>query len=176
MESDEELMTFVARGDERALSTLVERHAGRMHAHLVRMTGSGEDAEDLLQETWLRVARAARSFHPGRSVRPWLFGIASNLARDLHRRRAVRRRLASEVSRDAEPAAVGAAVRPLETLALRDRVGRLPDRLREVLWLRYYEDLSEAEMAEALGIPRGTVKSRLHGAIRELKRGWGDAS
>ena len=172
MESDEELMACVARGDERALSTLVERHAGRMHAHLVRMTGNGEDAEDLLQETWLRVARAARSFDPSRTVRPWLFGIASNLARDLHRRRAVRRRLASEVGRQVEPA----PGRPLETLALRDRVGRLPDRLREVLWLRYYEDLSEEEMADALGIPRGTVKSRLHGAIRELKRGWEDPS
>ncbi len=170
MESDEELMTFVARGDERALGALVERHSGRMHAHLVRMTGSGEDAEDLLQETWLRVARAARSFDPGRAVRPWLFGIASNLARDLHRRRAVRRRLASEARGACEPV----TPRPFETLALRDRVGRLPDRLREVLWLRYYEDLSEAEMAEALGIPRGTVKSRLHGAIRELKRGWED--
>lgn len=170
MESDEELMTFVARGDERALGTLVERHAGRMHAHLVRMTGSREDAEDLLQETWLRVARAARGFDPGRTVRPWLFGIASNLARDLHRRRAIRRRVATE----ADPAGNAPAVPPLETFALRDRVGRLPDRLREVLWLRYYEDLSEAEMADALGIPRGTVKSRLHGAIRELKRGWED--
>lgn len=172
MESDEELMASVARGDERALSTLVERYAGRMHAHLVRMTGSGEDAEDLLQETWLRVARAARGFEHGRSVRPWLFGIASNLARDLYRRRAVRRRLASEARSECQPS----APRPLESLELRDRVGRLPDRLREVLWLRYYEDLSEAEMAEALGIPRGTVKSRLHGAIRELKRGWEDAS
>lgn len=172
MESDEELMASIARGDERALSILVERHAGRMHAHLVRMTGNGEDAEDLLQETWLRVARAARSFDPSRTVRPWLFGIASNLARDLHRRRAVRRRLATEIRREVEPE----PVRPFETLALRDRVGRLPDRLREVLWLRYYEDLSEEEMADALGIPRGTVKSRLHGAIRELKRGWEEPS
>lgn len=60
----------------------------------------------------------------------------------------------------------------METIALRDRVRRLPDRLREILWLRFYEGFTEAEMAEALGIPRGTVKSRLHGAIRELKRGW----
>ncbi len=172
MESDEELMASVARGDERALSTLVERYAGRMHAHLVRMTGHEEDAEDLLQETWLRVARAARGFEQGRAVRPWLFGIASNLARDLYRRRAVRTRLAGTVRSECEPA----AFRPPESSTLRDRVARLPDRLREVLWLRYYEDLSEAEMAEALGIPRGTVKSRLHGAIRELKRCWEDAS
>jgi RNA polymerase sigma-70 factor (ECF subfamily) len=172
MESDEELMTCIARGDERALGTLVERHAGPTHAHLVRMTGNRDDAEDLLQETWLRVARAARSFDPARTVRPWLLGIASNLARDLHRRRAVRRRAASEVPPVQQPA----KDRRFETLALRERVGQLPDRLREVLWLRYYEDLDEAEMAEALGIPRGTVKSRLHGAIRELKRDWEDPS
>lgn len=172
MESDEELMAAVARGDEHALGTLVDRHAGRMHAHLTRMTGSVDDADDLLQETWLRVARGARSFQTGRSVRPWLFGIASNLARDLHRRRAVRVRVASEVASEARADQAPPTGRPLESVALRERVARLPDRLREVLWLRYFEDLSEAEMAAALGVPRGTVKSRLHGAIRELKRGW----
>ncbi|MCL4683891.1 RNA polymerase sigma factor [Myxococcota bacterium] len=168
MESDEELMAAVARGDERALGILVERHTPRLHAHLTRMTGSGDDAEDLLQETWLRVARGARSFQEGRPVRPWLFGIASNLARDFHRRRSVRR----HVRHDASPGQTPPGARPLETIALRDRVRRLPDRLREILWLRFYEGFTEAEMAEALGIPRGTVKSRLHGAIRELKRGW----
>ena len=56
--------------------------------------------------------------------------------------------------------------------AAQRRLVRLPDRLREVLVLRFYDDLDEAEMAEALGIPKGTVKSRLHGAIRELRRGW----
>jgi RNA polymerase sigma-70 factor (ECF subfamily) len=55
---------------------------------------------------------------------------------------------------------------------LRDRLARLPERQREVLVLRYYDGLDEAEMAEALGVPRGTVKSRLHGAIRALRQGW----
>jgi RNA polymerase sigma-70 factor (ECF subfamily) len=168
MESDEELMAAVARGDERALGILVERRSPRIHAHLARMTGSPDDAEDLLQETWLRVARGARGYQEGRPVRPWLFGIASNLARDLHRRRAVRR----QASGTARPDRARPSVRPFEAIALRDRVQRLPDRLREVLWLRFYEEFSEAEIADALGVPRGTVKSRLHGAIRELKRGW----
>jgi RNA polymerase sigma-70 factor (ECF subfamily) len=170
MESDEELMESVARGDERALGTLVGRHGVRLHAHLARVMGSADDADDLLQETWVRVARSARTYQAGRPVRPWLLGIASNLARDLRRRRAVRIRaglVAPEASREAP------GVRPFERLALRDRVARLPDRLREVVLLRFFEDLSEAEMADALGVPRGTVKSRLHGAIRELKRGWG---
>jgi RNA polymerase sigma factor (sigma-70 family) len=171
MESDEELMAAVARGDERALGSLVERHGPRIHAHLARLAGSVEDADDLLQETWVRVARGARSYETGRPVRPWLFGIASNLARDLHRRRAVRRRA---IRASAEPERPAPAVRPFEQLALRERVARLPDRFREVVLLRFYQEMSEAEMAETLGVPRGTVKSRLHGAIRELKRGWED--
>jgi RNA polymerase sigma-70 factor (ECF subfamily) len=172
MESDEELMDAVARGDERALGALVERHAAGLHAHLVRSCGSRDDAEDLLQETWVRVARGARTYRAGRPVRPWLHGIAANLANDLWRRRAVRRRLLREAP--PEPPARGLAA--LDGLALRERVARLPERSREVLWLRFYAGLDEAEMAEALAIPRGTVKSRLHGAIRALRDGWEDAS
>lgn len=167
MESDEELMAAVARGDERALGALVDRHAARIHAHLVRVCGSRDDADDLLQETWLRVARGARTWRPDRPVRPWLYGIASHLATDLQRRRAVRRRAVAEGVHEPPPPGYG----PLEGLALRERLARLPERLREVLWLRYYAGLDEAEMAAALGIPRGTVKSRLHGAIRALKDG-----
>jgi len=169
MESDEELMAGVARGEERALAMLVERHAARLHAFLVRVAGSRDDADDLLQETWVRVARGAPSFDVRRRARPWLYGIAANLARDLARRRSVRRR-AAELERSVPPEPP--RFRPLERLELRDRLARLPDRLREVLVLRFFDDLDEAEMAEALGIPKGTVKSRLHGAIRELRRGW----
>jgi RNA polymerase sigma-70 factor (ECF subfamily) len=170
MESDEELMAAVARGDERALGALVDRHAGRIHAHLVRVCGSRDDADDLLQETWVRVARGARTYRSERPVRPWLYGIASHLASDLRRRRAVRARAGAEAAADPPPRALG----PLDGLALRERLARLPDRLREVVWLRYYAGLDEAEMAEALAIPRGTVKSRLHGAMRLLRQGWED--
>ena len=163
-------MAAVARGDERALGALVDRHAVRLHAHLVRACGSRDDADDLLQETWVRVARGARTYRTGRPVRPWLYGIASNLANDWWRRRAVRARAAA--SAPAEPAPRGPE--PAETLALRERVARLPERQREVVWLRYFAGLDEGEMAEALGIPRGTVKSRLHGAIRALQDGWED--
>ena len=161
-------MEAVARGDERALASLIERYAARIHAHLRRMTGDRDDADDLLQDTWVRVARGARRFDAGRRVRPWLYGIASNLARDLHRRRQVRTRAALAERTPEGPSP------PFERIDLRERLARLPDRLREVVLLRYYGDLDEAEMAAALGVPRGTVKSRLHGAIRELKRGFGD--
>jgi RNA polymerase sigma-70 factor (ECF subfamily) len=171
MESDEELMAAVARGDERALGALIDRHAARLHGFLVRVAGDRDDADDLLQETWIRVARGARTFDVARRVRPWLYGIAANLARDLHRRRAVRARAARE-ERSAAATAPAPAFRPVDGMDLRARLARLPDRLREALVLRFYEGLDEAEMAEALGIPKGTVKSRVHGAIRELRRGW----
>lgn len=164
-------MGAVARGDERALGVLVERHAAGLHAHLVRACGSRDDADDLLQETWVRVARSARTYRTGRPVRPWLHGIAANPANDLWRRRTVHRRLARAAP--SEPPARD--LEASEGLALRERVTRLPERLREVLWLRFYAGLDEAEMAEALVIPRGTVKSRLHGAIRALREGWEDA-
>jgi RNA polymerase sigma-70 factor (ECF subfamily) len=168
MESDEELMAAIARGEERALAALVGRYAERLHAFLVRVTGSRDDADDLLQDAWIRVARGAPTFDPRRRARPWLYGIAANLARDLQRRRGVRLRAAHELRSDPPPP----VVRPLDRIDLRERLARLPERLREVLVLRFYGDLDEAEMAEALGIPKGTVKSRLHGAIRELRRGW----
>jgi RNA polymerase sigma-70 factor (ECF subfamily) len=65
-----------------------------------------------------------------------------------------------------------ATIRTVERIDMRERLARLPERLREVLVLRYFDGLDEAEMAVALGIPRGTVKSRLHGALRALRDGW----
>ena len=171
MESDEELMRAVAHGDERALASLVERYAARIHAFLTRVTGDRDDADDLLQDAWMRVARGARGIDAARQVRPWLYGIAANLARDLHRRRAVRLRAAREGDVAAiEPGAT--TIRTVERIDMRERLARLPERLREVLVLRYFDGLDEAEMAVALGIPRGTVKSRLHWALRALRDEW----
>ncbi len=170
MASDEELMRGVGQGDERALASLVERYAARIHAFLTRVTGDRDDADDLLQDTWMRVARGARGFDAARRVRPWLYGIATNLARDLHRRRAVRVRAVEHGNVGADEAAT--VFRPVDRIDMRERLAQLPERLREVLVLRYFDGLDEAEMADALGIPRGTVKSRLHGALRELRQKW----
>ncbi len=159
-------MTAVAaRADERALATLVDRHGERLYAFLARTTGDPVEAEDLVQETWIRIARAAPRFDPRRRFRPWAYGIAANLARDLHRRRRVRRERTPEPATDPAPTTPG----PVERLDLRERLARLPGRLHEVIVLRYVEGFDEAETAAALGIPRGTVKSRLHAALRALR-------
>jgi RNA polymerase sigma-70 factor (ECF subfamily) len=167
MHSDEELMSAVAGGDEAALAMLIGRHAPRLRAYLFRHSGNREDADDLLQETWVRVARSARRFDPTRRFRSWLYGIATNLARDLFRRRATSERALRELAMRPR---VEPEVGPIDSSLLRERITRLPERMRAVLLLRYFEGMNEAEMAETLGIPRGTVKSRLHAALCELRR------
>jgi RNA polymerase sigma factor (sigma-70 family) len=164
--SDEELMSAVARGDEAALGMLVGRHAARLRAYLLRYSSNPEDADDLLQEAWVRVARSARRYDAKRPFRSWLYGIATNLARDLFRRRATRERAQGELAMQPR---MEAELGPIERSDLLERIARLPENRRAVLHLRYFEGMNEAEMAEVLGIPRGTVKSRLHAAMRELR-------
>lgn len=166
MLSDEALVAAVARGDEHALEVLCRRWESPLHRLIWRQTG-GRDVDDLHQETWLRVVRAAGRFDPGRRFSTWLFRIALNLCRDWHRRRPpdpIDPAVAGEGEGGADPAgAVGAALDAERLLAA------LSEAQREVVVLRYYQDLSEADVAEVLGVPVGTVKSRFHGAMARLK-------
>jgi len=149
----------------------LERYQAPLYGFLRRRVGDAW-ADDLFQESWLRVSRSRQRFDPRRRFSTWLFQIANNLCRDRWRREAVERRTLEGVRREAREA-------PLEAdaagaLSLRQematRIAALPERLREVLVLRYYQELSEKEAAQVLGIPRGTVKSRLHAALGALRR------
>jgi RNA polymerase sigma-70 factor (ECF subfamily) len=166
--SDEELMARLQAGDERALEQLMQRYQGPLYGFLSRRVGSA--ADDVFQETWIRIVRARERFDTERRFAAWLYQIANNLCRDRYRRvDAMRRavdsfRVEDETLRDApESPALP------ERDAMRERVLALPDRLREVLVLRYYEDLGEEEMSRVLGVPRGTIKSRLHAAVKALR-------
>jgi RNA polymerase sigma-70 factor (ECF subfamily) len=170
MRSDEDLMAAVASGDEAALAALIDRYAASVHAYLFRHSGNREDADDLLQETWVRVARSAKRFDTARRFRSWIYGIATHLARDLFRRRMTKERVLRTLAMN--PPATP-AVDSADRGELRGRIAELPENMRAVLLLRYYEGMTEAEMADALEIPRGTVKSRLHAALRELRAGYG---
>src|SRR5881409_1366472 len=148
MATDEELIAAVASGDGRGLEELCRRWERPLYQLIARHTGA-RDVEDLYQETWLRVVRAARRFDPARRFSTWLFQIAVNLCRDWQRR---------PPPEPVDPAAVDAH-RLLATL---------PEAQRSAVILRYYHDLPEEEVAAILGCPRGTVKSRLHHAMRRL--------
>jgi len=162
MATDEELIAAVASGDGRRLEELCRRWERPLYQLIARHTG-GRDVEDLYQETWLRVVRAARRFDPARRFSTWLFQIAVNLCRDWQRRPPPDPvDPAAAEARAGTPAATDAALDARRLLAA------LPEAQRSAVILRYYHDLSEEEIAAALGCPRGTVKSRLHHAMRRL--------
>ncbi len=137
----------------------------------LRLTRVPADAEDLVQETYLRAFRAADSFRPGTNMRAWLFTILHNTARNRLRDRArdaVSVVDSEVVERAAEGPARGPAVTP-ETLLLRETmtpelqqaIDSLPEAFRQAVWLRDVEEFSYAEIAEMLSIPVGTVMSRI---------------
>ena len=169
MPSDEHLMKKVVKGDGEALSVLMKRYSNRLYGHLFRSTRSQQDAEDLLQDTWIRVATKAKSFDPHRSFRPWVFGIASNLVRDLFRRRERQNRTLSDAAIHSKLAQPEPDLEHREAEIL-DHVKELPERMRQIVLLRFFEGLSIAEVAESLGVAQGTVKSRLHTAVVRLRK------
>jgi RNA polymerase sigma-70 factor (ECF subfamily) len=173
--SDEELMARLQAGDERALAQLMQRYQAPLYGFLSRRVGSA--ADDLFQETWIRIVRARERFDTERRFAAWLYQIANNLCRDRYRRVDAMRRAVDSFRVEDETLRETAAAPALPAGdAMRERVLALPDRLREVLVLRYYEDLGEEEMANVLGVPRGTIKSRLHAAVRALRESLADAS
>jgi RNA polymerase sigma-70 factor (ECF subfamily) len=175
MESDEELMRALARGEEAALSSLLSRHGPPLHAYLVRLCGDPAEAEDLAQESWMRVVRGAPVFDPSRPFRSWAWGIATNVARDRFRRLRARGGVHAPLNHN-HPASGTADGPSIARHDLRGRLAELPERLRQALVLRYYEGMSEPEIADTLGIARGTVKSRLHTAVTVLRRSLGGVS
>ena len=161
MQTDEALAARLVDGDELALRELLRRYEQRLARFLHRQT-AGRDVEDLYQETWLRVVRHADRFDTTRRFSTWLFQIAVNLCRDWQRRPPPEPRALDDEPAAAELERSDAALDAAQLLA------RLPEAQREVVVLRYYQDLSEDEVAEILDIPKGTVKSRMHQAIARL--------
>jgi RNA polymerase sigma-70 factor (ECF subfamily) len=173
--SDErELVLRAQRGDERAFETLVQAHWEIAFRLAYLITRNAADAEDVAQEAFVKAWRALDGFRSTRPLRPWLLRIVANEARN--RRRSAGRRAqlalrahAARISGDAAPSPEELAVAADERTRLLDRLERLPDQARLVLALRYLLDLSETETAAALGVRRGTVKSRTARALDRLR-------
>ncbi len=175
MLTDEQLASAIAHGSGDALTTLVERHHNALVGYLYRVTGGDRAlAQDLTQETFLRLLRTISHYEYPRPFKPWLYAIATNLARD-HYKRADTQHTFDDIDdtlpfADHEPAQLEDSLfMDAEMRRTARALNDLPDFQREVVTLRYQQELSLAEIAEALNIPVGTVKSRLSIGLRRLR-------
>jgi len=174
--ADDELVARARAGDDDAYAALVARHRDVAFRTAWLITGTAADAEDTAQEAFIKAHRALARFRSGEPFRPWLLQIVANDARNRRRSagrreqlavRAAADRPASDVAPSPEAAVLAAERRD----ALLAGLGRLGEDDRLVIGLRYFLDLGEAEMAAAIGVPRGTVKSRLSRALGRLRLG-----
>ncbi len=187
MDTDHDLMVRIRSRDEKAFEELHQRYSTDLVRHLQRMVRDRGAAEDLLQELFLRVWSHSAQWS-GSSLLSWLYRIATNLA--LNHIRTVRRRRQQpleasgldleEDESDVPVWLVDAAALGADTLLerkevrdrLQDLVDDLPEDKREVMRLIYDAQMEVKEVAQELGIPPGTVKSRLHYGRREIGRRW----
>jgi RNA polymerase sigma-70 factor (ECF subfamily) len=175
----QELARGLSRRDPELLDHLIERYQFRLYRYLVFLTGSRETAEDLFQETWLRVLEKGGQYDGKSKFEPWLFRIARNLAFD----RARRKPLASldgalespngSAPRELEAAdaisAFDLVSRSEQQASLSSALAKLPAAYREVLTLRFQEELALEEIAAVVGAPLSTVKSRLYRGLEAMR-------
>ena len=175
-----------AEGDASAFEVLVHRYETELFNYLRRYLGSAEMAEDVFQATFLQVHLKQEQFEEGRRFRPWLYTIATNQAIDAQRRNR-RHRMVSLDQRTGGEDEVGSIVEMLAGAGrtadeqmeddeardwVRAAVAELPEPLRGALMLVYHQGMKYREAADVLGIPVGTVKSRLHAALLRLNESW----
>ncbi len=181
--SDETLMRRAQAGDREAFDLIVRRHKNRVYNVVFRYVGNHEDTQDIVQEVFVRAYRGRAGYREQARVTTWLHTIAANLARNRLRDQSRKGRdKGGSLDRLAEdaPAAAQTALKTEHSprqaaeygeleAALRACLERLPEIFRMAFVLRTYEELDYDELAEALDVPRGTVKSRLNGARGRLR-------
>ncbi|MFO0944639.1 MAG: RNA polymerase sigma factor [Planctomycetota bacterium] len=188
MLSDESLMRAYQQGNQSSLGVLIRRYERELFSYLRRMLPDTPLAEDVFQNTFLQIHLKRHLYEAGRPFRPWLYTVATNQAIDALRRNQRHQRASLDAERDS--GSRGSVGTLLETLAseqdepdvvadrkekrslVRSAVDRLSEHLRPVVVLSYYQGMKYKEIASVLGIPVGTVKSRLHAAVRRLAEEW----
>lgn len=174
---DSRLVEQARQGDAAAFGHLVERYQDVAFRVAYLIVGDAAEAEDIAQDAFVKAYAALGRFRAGAPFRPWLLQIVANEGRNRRRTTGRQANLALRAAEEQRTAAAGDAAPSPEAAALAreqrqdllDSVNALRDEDRQAITLRYFLDLSEAEMAAALGCPRGTVKSRLSRALARLR-------
>ncbi len=185
--TDAELLARFAEGDEAAFREIVNRYKNGLYAFLRQFLSHQDMVEDTFQETFLQLFNSRDSFDTSRPLRPWLFTIAANKAKDALRKRQRTAAIpigtiaeAQEMSFDdvlntltSDRTMPDEELQKSETASLVGKIiTDMPENLREILILAYFDKFSYKQMAQILSIPIGTVKSRLHTAVGRFAKDW----
>lgn len=185
--SDSELLTRYTAGEEAAFREIVTRYKNSLYAFLRQFLNRHDLVEDVFQETFLQLYASRESFDTSRPLRPWLFTIAANKAKDALRKWQRTSTVSIGTMADSQDLSfddmlntvTSDGTMPYEELQKDEtaaRVGQIianmPENLREILILAYFQGFSYKQMAEILSIPIGTVKSRLHTAVGRFAKEW----
>jgi RNA polymerase sigma-70 factor (ECF subfamily) len=185
--SDAELLARYTAGDEAAFHEVVTRYKNSLYAFLRQFLNRRDLIEDVFQETFLQLFTSRDSFDASRPLRPWLFTIAANKAKDALRKWHRTAAVPIGTLADSEELSFGDVLNAITSdsripsdnlertetaLRVEQVIANMPENLREILILGYFNKFSYKQMAEILSIPIGTVKSRLHTAVGRFAKDW----
>lgn len=185
--TDAELLKRYREGDETAFREIVERYKNSLYSFLRRFLNRQDLVEDVFQETFLQLFASRDSFDTSRPLRPWLFTIAANKAKDALRKMQRHSSMSIGAIADSGDVSVDDVINILTSYKttpadevtmeetarrVREIVADMPENLRGILILAYFEQFSYKHMAKILSIPIGTVKSRLHTAVMHFTKKW----
>jgi len=185
--TDAELLDRYAAGDETAFREIVSHYKNSLYAFLKRFLNRQDLVEDVFQETFLQLFTSRESFDPDRPLRPWLFTIAANKAKDALRKSQRTSAIPIGTISDSQEMSFNDVLNtltsvntmPYEELEkgeiashVSEIIANMPENLREILILAYFSKFSYKQMAQILSIPIGTVKSRLHTAVARFAKDW----
>ncbi len=189
--TDEELLLeYRLSGTPAVFETIVKRYERELYNYLRRFLGSSTLAEDAFQNTFMQVHLKCELFDRQRKVRPWLYTIATNQAIDIQRRNRRHRLVSLDRPNRIEHEELGSLLDLLGSREadptvqfeqsekgqwIRDAVAALPEQLASAVRLVYFKGLKYREAADQLSVPVGTVKSRLHSAVKRLGQAWEEA-
>lgn len=168
--SDEQLLQAIGRGDNASFDCLYGRYADKLYRYFFRLLDDATKAEDFLQDLFLKVLHATHTFDPKYAAKTWLYSIATNMCRNEWRNTTNRQRLMTgfdpwEHEGQGVPESMDAR---RKALVLHQLMAALEPENREILQLRFQQDMSIREIAAITGLPEGTVKSRIFYLLRKM--------
>ncbi|MNB78678.1 ECF RNA polymerase sigma factor SigW [compost metagenome] len=170
---DSQLASLTLAGSREAFSQLYESTIAEVYRTARFLVGDPSDTDDVVQEIYIQLYRSLQHYDASRPFRPWLMGLVARQCRAYRRKRWSMLRIQSRSKRSPgfeDRDFAGDVVDRMAIAPLLESVERLPYKLKQVVILRYLNEYSQEEIAQALGIPLGTVKSRIHAALRKLRR------